>query len=133
MATNMVGASSVLQDKEISQFTVYAPGGMGYAFWIRVEFRDAPKGVDIGGTWYRSDRGKKVTVWKTGSMNLCDIVGIEAGMEVRLDIEVQSGTENVRAGQSFIYNPNANLSAYYEAKGTCRDAAVNFIKYRDPE
>ena len=98
---------------------------MGYAFWIRVDFKKK-NSLD----WHRSDRGSKVMVGQMKSMNLQDIHGIEDGMEVRLNIEVQAGSDNVRAGQSFIYKKDANLSAYYEAKGTVFDAALTFIKYR---
>ena len=65
-------------------------------------------------------------------MKLADIVGLKEGMDVRLNIEVQAGSNNVRANQYFTYKEDAALSAYYEATGTSLDAAVTFIKrYRN--
>jgi len=123
---NPLSNNPVEMDKPISQFTVYAPTGIGYAFWIRVDFK-RPKDL----TWHRSDRGPAVSVWFTKTMNLVNIVGIEEGMQVRLNIEVQAGSDNVRANQYFIYEKDAARAAYYEASGTSLDAAVTFIKYKD--
>lgn len=121
-----VSSQPVKMDKAISQFTVYAPTGIGYAFWIRVDFKD-PKELQ----WHTSDRGPSVTVWFKKSMKLADIVGLKEGMDVRLNIEVQAGSNNVRANQYFTYKEDAALSAYYEATGTSLDAAVTFIDYKE--
>ncbi len=115
----------VKMDQPISQFSVYAPTGIGYAFWIRVDFK---KPSELN--WHTSDRGPSVSVWFEKDMNLADIVGMEEGMDVRLDIEVRAGAKHVRANQYFTYRRNAGLSAYYEATGSLYDPAVSFIKYK---
>lgn len=128
----IVGIGPKLMDDPISQFTCYAAGGMGYAFWMRVAYKNKGKGE----SWHKSGRGPSVTVWTMKSMNLRDVAGLEEGAEVRLIIEVKGAVLlDVWAGaeHSFIYKEDANLSAYHEATGAVSDADVSFKKYRDPE
>lgn len=135
----------------ISSFTVNAPTGIGYAFWIKVDYRknhhrdkvrkveecqddqeheDQSLGIDINLGWHKSDRGPSVSVWQTKSLNLKDIPGLEKGMEVRLDIEVRLGSDSVPSTYSFYYDPESDQTAYYEAHGTSLNASVKYIDCR---
>ena len=145
MGINIIVDNPVYMGLGISQFTVNAPTGIGYAFWIRVDYRKnkhhTPKtninsenaGIDIhlDMKWMQSDQGPSVSVWQTKSMNLQDIAGLEKGMEVRLDIEIRVGSSRVRAGQSFYYDPSSSKTAYYKAHGTSLNGSLEYIECRD--
>jgi len=90
--TNELIAEPVLIDEETSKFSCYAKTGIGYAFWMRIDFRKLKEF-----SWHRSDRGKSVTVWFTGQYDISKATGIEEGDYVRLNIEVKIGSNNVKS------------------------------------
>ena len=119
--TNELFAEPVFVDQEISKFSCYAKTGIGYAFWMRIDFK---KPRDF--SWHRSDRGQSVTLWFTGDYDISEATGIEEGDYVRLNIEVKVGSNNVKAGQYFIYKKDTGKTAHYEASGSVRNAAVTY-------
>jgi len=106
-------------ESEISEFLCFAKAGIGYAFWMRIRYKE-PNGI-----WIKSDKGESVGVGKTGKYDISSKLDkLADGSLVQLDIDVRAGSDDVYAEQCFVYNKASKVAAKYIASGTTFNAAV---------
>lgn len=106
---------------EISEFLCFAKAGIGYAFWMKIRYKE-PNGI-----WLTSSKGESVGVGKTGKYDIsAKLDTLPNGSLVQLDIQVRAGSKNVPAEQCFVYNKDSKVAAKYIASGTTFNAAIKF-------
>lgn len=126
-------ATPVFIDKQISRIDCKAIAGIGYAFRMKVFYKN-----DSKDSWHEGNESKSVTVGFTGKYELSQIEGLrvpDASTEadypqVRLGLNVSAGADR-EANEAFVYRPDAGRKAYYEATGACTNAALRYIDVRD--
>jgi len=108
-------------DAQISAFKCSAKVGIGYAFWMKIRYKEP------GGIWVTSEKGDSVALGQTGtydiSKKLPDLID---GSLVQLDIQVRAGSSNVYAESCFVYKKDSKVAALYNASGTTFNAAVTY-------
>ncbi len=118
--------SPLLIDEKISRIDCKAIAGIGYAFRMKIFFKNPGKGED----WHTANESGSITVGFTGKYKLAEIKGIEEGAEVRLGLNVAAGPDR-KANEMFTFQSGSTRRAYYEATGPCTNAALRYIDVRD--
>lgn len=113
-------------NEEISRIDCKAIAGIGYAFRMKIFFKNSGKGED----WHEANESGSITVGFTGKYELAGIKGIEEGAEVRLGLNVAAGPDR-KANETFVFKSGSARRAYYEATGPCTNAALRYIDVRD--
>jgi hypothetical protein len=109
----------IYTDTKISEFACFAKVGIGYAFWMKIRYKE-PDGI-----WLTSEIGDSVALGQTGKYDISDkMKTLPDGSLVQLDIQVRAGSENVYAEQCFVYSKESKYAAKYVASGTTYNAAI---------
>lgn len=118
----IINTNPVLINEEVSRIDCKAIGGIGYAFRLKIYYKNSGKGEE----WHTSNETTSITVGFTGKFELKTIEGIREGAEVQLGMNVAAGPDR-EGNEKFIYNPSSDKRAYYEATGPCTNAALRYI------
>lgn len=127
-------ATQVENDKvyngDISYLQFIALTGIGYAYRIRLEYRNitgnTAKGQPIREVmWHRTKSLGNVSLNVTKDIHPCDLSEIKEGAVVRFVMDVVAGT-TITAKEIFVYHKKANYFARYNGKGTTLNPKIDF-------
>ncbi|SIN96229.1 hypothetical protein [Fibrobacter sp. UWB11] len=127
-------ASQVENDKDysgdISYLQFIALFGIGYAYRVRLEYRNmtgtASNGQPIREVmWHRTNSLGNVSLGVTKDVHLCDLSEIKEGAVVRFVMDIIGGVTTT-AKEVFVYHKKANYFAQYNGKGTTLNPKIEF-------
>ena len=116
---------------DIARFECKATTGIGYAYYMFVEFKnllpdssdDAPRWES---EWRRSEKMGSVSVWLTDYVYLKDVKDIAKGAKVRFYLDVMGSKKYCVGTEEFIYIPNSRYQATYDGRGTTLKPYMNY-------
>lgn len=122
----IINTNPILIDEKIARIDCKAIAGIGYAFRAKIFYKNSGKGEE----WHTSNETKSISLGYTAKFELSSIDGIKDGAEVQLGVNVIAGADR-EGNEKFIYQKDSTKRAYYEATGSCTNAALRYINVRD--
>lgn len=106
---------------QISRFQFIAEAGIGYAYYVKIEYKNPGSS-----RWQKTDSQCSVSVGLTKNVNLYDISAIKEGAEVRFFMDVKASNNDKTASESFIYQKNSTYYAKYNGKGSVFSPKIQY-------
>jgi len=121
----------VLNFRNVARFKCKASAGIGYAYWMRVEYKNLIEGTTLKNpiwenSWHRSDRLGSVSLGLTNYAEISEVEGLYYGAKVRYLMEVKAGTKDCTASEEFVYFPNSKYEAVYDGRESVFNPRIEY-------
>lgn len=119
----------------ISRFECQASAGIGYAYWMHVEYKNPASNSTWDDKWQYSDRLGSVSVGKTSYIDLASVSNLKQGAKVRYHMEIKSSSKDQIASEEFVFVSDSQWQATYDGRGSLFSPRLEFkgcSSYKQP-
>lgn len=114
------------ENKTVARFECKASAGIGYAYWMHVEYKNPTSNSTWEADWKYSDKLGSVCLGQTDYITLRNVSNLKAGAKVRYHMEVKGSSKDQIASEEFIYMANSQWQATYDGQGSLLKPRLEF-------